>query len=500
MQSHEDAQKLKQMYSSLRIIKANDLRKADMFGHSDPYCIVKLGTSKKARTLTTTQVMDNNPDPEWNHGPITVDWMDQKVLKFEVWDKDMVGPGEKLGQAFVKKTDCTQGFHSDLHLGDGNGTLTVELAPAGYKQRPDGTLFFDIGKVEYQPPKPKPILSVTIISAENLRGVNLFGGKSDPYVICTLSDKKQFRTAVVNENLNPTWNHGPVEFMLENEARLVFEVRDKDLIGSKPLGKKSLSREQCLKGFEGPLSLGKSNGVLNVRVKQLVCRSLRKPFKLRITIVCARDLRDADMFGHSDPYVQCKVRGKLLFQTDVIWDNPNPVWNHPPEDIEIVDPKDLKFDVYDKDLIGQGDFLGTAMLSAQMCDAGFEGELSLGVDNGFLAVKVQRLGQTDALHEAGQRSVADVGLAVVDEVRSKSPDTWARDGASSQSSPLRTPLLANGSPGRRSGAAQQDGSGNSLGCAAFLATGAGSDCSLGVTLERIRSKIREYVSPASHSG
>jgi len=341
-------------------------------------------------------------------------------------------------------------------------------------------------------------------------------------VICSLSDKKMFRTAIAYENLDPTWNHGPEEMVLDHETKLMFEVRDKDMLGSKPLGKKTLSRDECLKGFEGPLSLGKGNGSLYVRVKPLSKSAAKKPFKLRVSVIRARDLRDADLFGHSDPYVQCKVRGKLLFQTDVIWDNTNPEWNHPPEDIELIDARDLKFDVYDKDLIGQGDFLGSAMLSSEMCESGFEGELSLGVGNGVLQVKVERLERLEradtALAQPGKRGVADVGIAMMEQVRSgsspfakasgstplakasgDSPLAKAKGIASERLQALMLPLVRNGSSsqggspaaGRSSPVANGTTSGGGT-----IVPKAVADCNPGATFQLIRSKIREYLSPA----
>ncbi|KAF5459224.1 hypothetical protein F2P56_023197 [Juglans regia] len=51
------------------------------------------------------------------------------------------------------------------------------------------------------------VLSVTVISAEELPVVDLLG-KADPYVVITLKKSEmRNKTRVVNESLNPVWNH-----------------------------------------------------------------------------------------------------------------------------------------------------------------------------------------------------------------------------------------------------------------------------------------------------
>lgn len=408
-------------FSTLRITSAKGLRKADLIGHSDPYCVVRLGKQKKATLLAQTKVVDNTPDPEWNHGPVTVDWDTCKELKFEVWDKDISGAGDLLGEVVLEKTDCKNGVHTDFDLGDGNGSLLVEVAPAEYKHKEyQGSLYLHETRVPYKAPDALPVIEVSVKSAENLKGVNIWGGLSDPFVICTLVGKStaiqkpSFRTPVISGNLNPTWNHGPEEFTWRREAqRLVFEVRDKDLVGSKAMGKASLDKDKCLKGFDGTLSLGKGNGKLHVIVKLVAQGATKNPLiKLRISIIRAEDLRDADMFGHSDPYCQCKYRGKALFQTEVVWDNPNPEWNHRPEVVDVYDYRDVSFDVYDKDLVGQDDFLGSAVLMTEMCEHGYEGALSLGVGSGSLQVKIERL-KDETMHS--DRHAGDVATTSANE-------------------------------------------------------------------------------------
>lgn len=104
---------------------------------------------------------------------------------------------------------------------------------------------------------------------------------------------------------------------------------------------------------------------------------------LRIVIVGARGLRNADNMGTSDPYCTCQVPGKdwSKFQTAVIDNALNPVWNeeHMINDYVAGDP--LEFQVLDDDDgkdESKDDKLGRATLESRLFyPEGFDGELTL---------------------------------------------------------------------------------------------------------------------------
>jgi len=387
---------------------ARDLRNADLFGgKSDPYVIGSFETSGKAREVFRTQVIDNEPNPDWNYGPETVVWNGERLLRFEVYDKDLLGRGDKLGEAVLSREQCLQGLFTDLDLGDGNGTLRMKVAPVDHDGRPM--------EVPYSLPAGKPKLKVWIVGAEGLRGVNFFGGKSDPYVICGLSSEKTFKTRAINNELSPRWDHGPEELTLATELELKFEVKDKDMTGSTSLGTATLTRDQCLAGFEGSLRLGKGNGSIQVKVVPVRPGSELPPVKLSVSVLNAKNLRNADLFGFgkSDPYVMCKVKGQLKFQTKVIWNETNPQWDHGPEDVDLQRERELCFEVYDKDFLRQGDLLGTVTLERETCLAGFAGELDLGPGNGTLSVQVEPA--TGALGGIGLSTLSSSSMAATAE-------------------------------------------------------------------------------------
>lgn len=120
------------------------------------------------------------------------------------------------------------------------------------------------------------------------------------------------------------------------------------------------------------------------------------PAVVKVTIVSARGLRNADFVGKSDPYCECEVLGKSTSKlaTAIIDDNLNPQWNYEAEITGYNVGDVLTFTVKDKDYIKSDDVLGRATLrTPQFLEAGFEGELPLseagkGVE-AYLNVKVQ---------------------------------------------------------------------------------------------------------------
>lgn len=88
--------------------------------------------------------------------------------------------------------------------------------------------------------------------------------------------------------------------------------------------------------------------------------------RIRVTIISASNLPQADLLGKSDPYVVCEVPGKpqSKYETAVIQQDLNPVWNESYEVTDFAQGDSLEFTVWDKDPIKSDDFLGTVSLSS----------------------------------------------------------------------------------------------------------------------------------------
>merc|ERR1719195_453418 len=115
---------------------------------------------------------------------------------------------------------------------------------------------------------------------------------------------------------------------------------------------------------------------------------------LQMTVESARNLYNSDgiLAGKSDPYVIVEVPGQegLKFQTEVINNDLNPVWNFTGEIAGFMDGDILRFTVMDKDTFpNPDDFLGKAELTAQdVYPNGFHGELTLADSKTFATLSV----------------------------------------------------------------------------------------------------------------
>jgi len=177
---------------------------------------------------------------------------------------------------------------------------------------------------------------------------------------------------------------------------------------------------------------------------------------LKLTIVSARGLRDADWVpgaGKSDPYCVCEIAGKpkeAKVQTKVINDNLDPVWEHHAEIPGFRQGDTLVFKVWDKDL-AKSDFLGELRLeSAQFYPHGFDSELPLAnagrAIKAYLKLKIQPAMASSAVDEdKGTQFTDNIRRQVSSRSKSNSsrsaspePRRSSSHGSRSSSPPLRS--------------------------------------------------------------
>jgi len=122
------------------LVGADNLKKADTFGQSDPYCIfywtgAKNGKEKKLRTST---VKNKTLTPSWEGEDETVSVnlpvnVAHGTLRVEVWDKDKMSDDEFLGHAvlqgkefddYVKGKEMTSGKDIEISLPLGTKLFT----------------------------------------------------------------------------------------------------------------------------------------------------------------------------------------------------------------------------------------------------------------------------------------------------------------------------------------------------------------------------------------
>lgn len=84
--------------------------------------------------------------------------------------------------------------------------------------------------------KPQGKLAVTVVKATGLKNMEMIG-KSDPYVVVHIRPLFKYKTKVVDNNLNPTWDETFQLIAEDKETQsLILEVFDKDIGQDKRLG------------------------------------------------------------------------------------------------------------------------------------------------------------------------------------------------------------------------------------------------------------------------
>jgi Ca2+-dependent lipid-binding protein len=82
----------------VNLIRAENLKKEDIFGESDPYATLQVGGGKKKQTKTVT----NTSNPEWFYtADFPIDMVKGPVLKIQVFDCDGKGKKFRSDQIFL---------------------------------------------------------------------------------------------------------------------------------------------------------------------------------------------------------------------------------------------------------------------------------------------------------------------------------------------------------------------------------------------------------------
>jgi hypothetical protein len=235
-------------------------------------------------------------------------------------------------------------------------------------------------------------LRVTIFGAKGLRAADfsLLGkGKSDPFARVQIQGRphSKFETPHIKKTLEPEWNATHIFEGVKAGDSLEFEVFDYDMMSSPDLLGKIVVPYESFGGPEGledELTLEETEGAAStiyIKIEHLPKDTENEPdTRCYVNILSATDLRSADWGGKSDPYCTCEVVGKphSKIQTKVLFRTLDPVWNEEDEVVSYDEADDLRFEVWDYDLIGKPDSLGYVIVNNDdFHPQGYSGKLYL---------------------------------------------------------------------------------------------------------------------------
>lgn len=291
----------------VKLVQAKDLTNKDIVGKSDPFAVLFIRPLPEK--TKTSKTINNQLNPIWNeHFEFIVEDASTQHLTIRVFDDEGVQASELIGCAQVPLKDLQPGKVKDVWLKlvkdlevqrdtKYRGQVQLELlyCPFGTENNftnpfnPDyslttlekvlkseihGTEGSDADKTTTKTKREvivRGVLSVTVISAEDLPVVDLMG-KADPYVVLIMKKSEtKVKTRVLNDNLNPIWNQ-TFDFVVEDALHemLILEVWDHDTFGKDKIGRviMTLTRALLEGEFQDSFQLdGAKSGRLNVHLK-----------------------------------------------------------------------------------------------------------------------------------------------------------------------------------------------------------------------------------------
>lgn len=283
----------------VKLVEARDLKNKDLVGKSDPFALIYIrplhDKTKKSKTI------NNDLNPIWNeHYEFVVEDISTQHLTVKIYDDEGLQSSEIIGCARVDLADIQPGKVKDLWLDlvkdleiqrdkKPRGQVHLELlyypyakhegVPNPFANQIQLTSLEKVLKTEsngYDINQRKNVimrgvLSVTVISAEELPPMDI-GGKADPFVVLYLKKgETKKKTRVVTDTLNPIWNQ-TFDFMVEDALHdlLMVEVWDHDTFGKDYIGRCILTLTRViLEGeFQDTFVLqGAKSGKLNLHFK-----------------------------------------------------------------------------------------------------------------------------------------------------------------------------------------------------------------------------------------
>ncbi|KAM0037000.1 putative C2 domain, synaptotagmin-like mitochondrial-lipid-binding domain, C2 domain superfamily [Helianthus debilis subsp. tardiflorus] len=285
----------------VKLVQAQGLTNKDIIGKSDPFAELHIRPLRNRTKIS--KVINNDLNPIWNeHFEFVVEDVSTQHLTVKIYDDEGLQAAELLGCAQVQLSQLEPGKVKDVWIKlvkdldlqrdtKDRGKVHLELLYCPYGVESGFTNPFtsnytmtslekvlksgdtengDLGNKK-RTVIIRGVLSVTVISAEDLPPTDLLG-KADPFVVLTMKKTgMKNSTRVVNENLNPVWNQ-TFDFVVEDGLHdmLMVEVYDHDTFGKDYMGRCILTLTRVI--LEGeykdcfPLD-GAKSGKLNLNLK-----------------------------------------------------------------------------------------------------------------------------------------------------------------------------------------------------------------------------------------
>lgn len=323
---------------------AQGLKNPDKFsGTPDPYVVVSLN---RRDVLAKTAIVKENANPRWKETRYIILTSLYDTLTLQVFDFNEYRKDKELGiSSFALEQLQTAPEHENLQL-----EVLANGKPRGMLQA--DVRFFPVlegkkledGTIEPPPESNTGIARFTVEEAKDLDGTKSLIGKLNPYAILLLNGKEVHVTRKLKRTNNPVWPNGHKELLITDRksAKLGLVIKDdRDLSTDLVLGTYQIKLDDLLqmmeKGQEWYHLAGAKTGraKLSLQWKPVALKGMAgvsdgyvKPIGvMRLHFQSARELRNLETVGKSDPYVRVLVSGIEKARTVTFQSNLDPEWD-----------------------------------------------------------------------------------------------------------------------------------------------------------------------------
>jgi Ca2+-dependent lipid-binding protein len=342
-------------------------------GTPDPYATVSIAGRQE---LGRTKTIEGNANPKWNETVNVVisslkDDLNLKVFDFNDFRKD-----KELGEANFaldkfEKDDEYENEQLPLMLnGRPRGQIQCDLRFFPVLQ---GTKLED-GTVEPAPESLTGICKFTVTQAKELDADKSVVGQLNPYAVLLLNGKEVHISKKLKRTNNPVWPDASKELLITNRktAKLGLVIKDDRDLGADPvLGTYQIKLDDLIelsnKGQDWfRLASAKTGRAqMSVQWRPVALRGaiagsgyIEPIGVIRLYFKNARELRNVETVGKSDPYARVLLSGIQKGRTVTWQNNLNPDWD------EVIyvpvhsDREKLTVEVMDEESVGKDRSLG----------------------------------------------------------------------------------------------------------------------------------------------
>lgn len=320
---------------------ANGLKNPDKFaGTPDPYTVISLNNGA---ALAQTKIIKENANPKWNETKYVIVTSFNDSLTLALFDYNEFRKDKELGTAtfpLERIQEVTEYENEQLEVmanGKARGLISSDIRFFPVLEGRD----LPDGKKEPPPESNTGIAKITIEQAKDLDGTKSLLGALNPYAVLLLNNKEIHITRKLKRTNNPIWDNGSKEVLITDRktAKLGLVIKDdRDLSADPILGTYQIKLDDMMSLMEKGQEWYNLAGAKSGRVKFTL---QWKPVALsgvgagtggyvtpigvmRFHFKNARDLRNLETLGKSDPYVRVLLSGIEKGRTVTFQNNLNP--------------------------------------------------------------------------------------------------------------------------------------------------------------------------------